>query len=141
MHKAALRPALDKISIAAYYIKEPKTGCWIWIGKITNRGYGVTAEGTHAHRYVYWLYNGKKNTKLDHHHKCHVKLCVNPAHIKLLSRKKHLTRHRKLSLKKAKLIRVLYNEERFTLRELAQLFKVNISTIHSVITFKTWVTP
>lgn len=65
----------------------PESGCWIWMGRATDR-YGqtdTTKNGkrvyTYAHRISYELYTGLIPDGMLVCHRCDVGLCVNPAHL------------------------------------------------------------
>lgn len=63
---------------------EPNTGCWLWTGRPTARGYGqvkVNKRCHRAHRYVYELLVGPI-TKPCLDHICRVRACVNPKHLR-----------------------------------------------------------
>lgn len=58
--------------------------CWEWTAAASRNGYG--AMGFHgkivyAHRFAYALANGECANDLEIDHRCHNKLCVNPAHL------------------------------------------------------------
>ena len=64
--------------------KVDPNGCWIWINKLSDRGYGRFAIGKHnyyAHRVSYFIYNGTLDDELVVHHKCFNRACVNPDHL------------------------------------------------------------
>lgn len=73
---------------------EPNTGCWLWTGALKNNGYGAFtrspneagSKNMYAHRYAYELLVGKipKDREIDH--KCRIKCCVNPAHLRVATR-------------------------------------------------------
>ncbi len=77
------------------YISEPNTGCWLWIGGCTGRGYG-TMHLTNPRRMVgahvvsYMLFRGDVPTGLDVRHTCDVVCCVNPEHLVLGTRKQNM---------------------------------------------------
>lgn len=59
-------------------------GCWIWLGSITNAGYGQMRHGTKmvsVHRTSYEVFKGKVPDGLDIMHTCDVKRCANPEHL------------------------------------------------------------
>lgn len=63
---------------------EPMSGCWLWTGAITVRGYGhVRLGGTmhRAHRAVYRAVRGDIPQGLELDHLCRVLACVNPGHL------------------------------------------------------------
>lgn len=55
-------------------------GCWLWKGQQTSNGYGIYNRAV-AHRVSYEFYIGPIPDGLHLHHTCHVRLCVNPAHL------------------------------------------------------------
>ena len=71
--------------IASKVAKIPEAGCWIWLGSITNHGYGTMTLGrkTHivAHRASYELKYGPIPEGMFALHHCDTKCCVNPDHI------------------------------------------------------------
>lgn len=80
-----------KISVNA------QTGCWIWVGGITRKGYGrVCPPGRrgsiHAHRCVYELVVGVVPKQLDMDHLCRVRACVNPSHLEPVTRRENILR-------------------------------------------------
>lgn len=68
--------------------------CWIWIGRKGGHGYGrinVRLNGKHVtlwvHRLAYEVFNDEKipdGETVDH--LCETLLCINPAHLRLVSR-------------------------------------------------------
>lgn len=83
---------LDKIIVS-------EDGCWNWTAQISTLGYGVFSIKTHpllSHRFIFEYYYGEILEKLEVHHVCENKKCVNPNHLKQLSVKQHNQEHRKI---------------------------------------------
>lgn len=77
-------------------------GCWLWIGALTQSGYGKwpmnrTDKVRPAHRLSYTLYKGEIPTGLHVCHSCDVRCCVNPDHLFLGT---HQDNMRDMTLKK-----------------------------------------
>ena len=61
--------------------------CWLWLGSVTHGGYGQFRHkgGTRAHRFAYESVKGKIPDGLYLDHLCHVRNCVNPAHLEAVT--------------------------------------------------------
>jgi hypothetical protein len=79
-----------------FWEKVDKTdSCWLWTAAVNpGTGYGqftaYTGVQVQAHRYSYELASGPLPVGLDVHHTCHVRRCVNPAHLQALTRSQNL---------------------------------------------------
>jgi len=69
---------------------ERTPGCWRWIGSTTKQGYGemrIAGKLVAAHRISYELHVGPIPVGLLVDHRCHVKSCVAPSHLRAVSYK------------------------------------------------------
>lgn len=71
------------------------TPCWLWTAAANNKGpraYGVFAitkkQLVTAHAFSYWLVHGEFVRGVDH--RCFVRLCVNPEHLRHLTNKQNI---------------------------------------------------
>lgn len=77
--------------------KSPKPGCWLWTSPKLDDGYAMFYDGQKmvlAHRYSWALaghplpdYENGRGSMLDHI--CRVRHCVNPAHMRVVTRKQN----------------------------------------------------
>lgn len=64
---------------------EPNSGCWLWVGAMyVASGYG-SFESRRAHRWSYQTFVGPIPDGLVIDHKCRVRSCVNPDHLRVVT--------------------------------------------------------
>lgn len=66
--------------------------CWLWTGYISAKGYGRLG-GKGAHRISYEHHIGPIPRGLTIDHSCGVKSCVNPVHLRIMSRSANSSRY------------------------------------------------
>jgi len=65
-------------------IPVPESGCWLWLGHWSPKGYGIIRiNGTikRAHRISYECFIGPISTGSIICHRCDVPCCINPSHL------------------------------------------------------------
>lgn len=81
----------EKMSIQqrfeSYYIPEPNSGCWLWLGSLDKDGYGrfFTFQTDRAHRYSYATAVAPIPDNMVIDHLCRVRCCVNPSHMRVVT--------------------------------------------------------
>jgi hypothetical protein len=67
------------------WIGEPNSGCWLWTGALTRKGYGhmclASGKTMTAHRRSWQLHYGEIPPGMHVLHRCDVRCCVNPDHL------------------------------------------------------------
>lgn len=80
---------------AEFYMPEPNSGCWIWIGSRKPDGYGIfwvddKCEG--AHRWSFEHHVGAIPDGLVIDHLCRQPWCVNPDHLEAVTHRENVLR-------------------------------------------------
>ncbi len=149
----------NKIPPGPAYVVD-KNDCWIWQRSKSAGGYGkITKNGRTVNAHV-WIYGdsvpGGIPEGMEVHHVCEVPLCVNPAHMALLSHAEHRRHHgarsgperrsgpgrkgaRGLTWPKVRAIRSLRDE--YTNGELAAMFGVQKPAIVRILRNYRWHDP
>lgn len=74
---------------------EPNTGCWLWAGGDSTKGYGRCrhlSERWLIHRFMYVLGFGQVPEGLELDHLCRVRRCVNPDHLEAVTHAENMRR-------------------------------------------------
>lgn len=74
--------------------------CWLWTGAKKANGYGnvkIAGKNLHPHRVSWDLLVGDIPNGMVLDHICHVRLCVNPDHLRVVTQKQNLENRRGLS--------------------------------------------
>lgn len=137
-----------------YYIPEPNSGCWIWLGWLSADGYGVFSYwdqdrgkilSVRAHRFSYKLSHGSLPKGRCICHRCDTPLCVNPDHLfagtnrenQIDSVLKGRSGRQKLTADKVMEIKQAISNGAGT-NELARRYKVDSSTISNIKKKRVW---
>lgn len=96
VHEEKLMPALMTVDgFWALAEPEPNSGCWIWMGTRTRKGYGKVSfhsRSRHAHRVALIIGTRKSIDGLEIDHRCRNRACVNPAHLEIVSHRENVHR-------------------------------------------------
>ena len=73
------------------------TKCWVWIGTISEEGYGIiflNKKNLRAHRVSYSIFKENIKEKMQINHACHNRSCVNPEHLEQVTHAKNGSREK-----------------------------------------------
>ena len=62
----------------------PESGCWLWLGTLSEKGYGtknIFGKIMRAHRLSYMVHKGDIPDDLIVRHTCDIPCCINPEHL------------------------------------------------------------
>lgn len=78
-----------------HVVPVPESGCWLWDGYWSTKGYGITTlknNPYYAHRVMYESLRGPVPKDMELDHLCRVKCCVNPDHLEAVTSRENTLR-------------------------------------------------
>lgn len=140
MNETQIDNFLNKIEIN---YKEPN-GCWLWVGCLSPKGYGVVNLNNRAYRshrvaWEYWMKDEIPKDKVINH-LCSVRNCVNPHHLEVVSQRENVRKAKTTRLTKeiADEIRAEYATGKYSQKELGKRHGVGHHFISAIVLNKNW---
>lgn len=85
--------SIDRLLAITEQITE--SGCWIYMGALNNSGYG-------PHRKIYRALRGPVSPTMQLDHKCRIRECVNPDHLRVVTPRENVHAEGSTSVAKSK---------------------------------------
>ncbi len=90
LHEAAVVARFEAMALP-----EPTSGCWLWMGALSNVGYGqfrLDGKTVLAHRVAVILDGRELPPGLTVDHRCSQRRCVNPRHLDVVTQRENTLR-------------------------------------------------
>ena len=151
---------MNRDKFLSKYFPEPKTGCWLWVGKTNADGYGeLHSEDNEfglrsAHRYSYTIHHGHIPAKLQVLHKCDQPCCINPDHLFLGTQQENIAdmdrkgrrkvgvgvRHSKARVNNEQAIAIKqeYSKGLLKQKDIAEKYGIDRSAVSAIVNNRTW---
>lgn len=113
-------------------------GCWLWNRRLTHDGYGQWRHSGDryiaAHRWIWWLVMGDiPDVGYELDHICRVRRCVNPDHLRVVTRHENMRRATNTKLDPEKVVEIRKMKAAGAInREVAEKFGISIATVRKV---------
>lgn len=119
-----------------------ESGCWVWLGNRTPRGYGqihVDGATAYVHRAAYEVWIGPIRAGLVIDHLCRNAACFNPAHLEAVPQAVNVQRgdHAKLTGSQVTEIRALCSQG-WIQRDIAAAYGVSAQSVTGIKLAQTW---
>ena len=78
-----------------YHIPEPNSGCWLWLGCLDGKNYGILSikrRNVYAHRFSYVKKYGAIPAGKELDHTCRNTFCCNPDHVEPVTHRENMLR-------------------------------------------------
>lgn len=86
-------PVADRLEY--WSCPDPNSGCWLWLGMVDAKGYGlitVRQRKFRAHRLAYTEWAGPIPDSMVIDHKCRNPSCINPSHLEVVTSRENTLR-------------------------------------------------